>query len=122
MSLARTFQKTISGIVYPNFSNSLWNFSKVDILESGKQSNSISDIITILSNASSFLKLGCLYVFKDTFITFSSRPKIVKIKGETIVEKYDFISQFDDYTNTNIDKVYKLTMWILKKIPMLNVK
>ena len=42
--------------------------------------------------------------FKDTFITFSSDPKIVKIKGETIAEKYKFISKFNYRTIFRIFK------------------
>ena len=52
--------------------------------------------------------------FKDTFITFSSRPEIVKIKGNTIFEKYNYISTYDDYTNTNIEKVYRLILDVYK--------
>ena len=48
--------------------------------------------------------------FKNKFITFSSKPKIVEIKGETIYEKYNFINSFCDYTNTNIEKVYTLIL------------
>jgi len=48
--------------------------------------------------------------FKDTFITFSKRPKIVKIEGDTIYEKCNFIRQFNDYTNTDIYKVYDLIL------------
>lgn len=52
--------------------------------------------------------------FKDTFITFSSDPKIVKIKGETIAEKYKFISKFNDCSTTNIKKVYDLILEVYK--------
>ena len=48
--------------------------------------------------------------FKDKFITFSSKPEIVTIKGEMIHEKYQFISTYNDYTNTNIKKVYDLIL------------
>ena len=49
-------------------------------------------------------------IFKDTFITFSSKPQIIKLKGETIYEKYKFISTYDDCSNTNIEKVYRLIL------------
>ena len=48
--------------------------------------------------------------FHNKFITFSSRPKIVSVKGNTIKEKFDFISKFNDYSNTNIEKVYNLIL------------
>lgn len=52
--------------------------------------------------------------FKDTFITFSSKPEIVKIKGETIGEKYKFITKYCDCSNTDIYKVYKLILDVYK--------
>ncbi len=52
--------------------------------------------------------------FKDKFITFSSKPKLIEIKGKTIKEKYNFICKFDDYTNTNISLVYKLILDVYK--------
>lgn len=52
--------------------------------------------------------------FKDTFITFSSKPQIVKIKGETIYEKYQYLSRYHDYTNTDIEKVYNLILNVYK--------
>lgn len=48
--------------------------------------------------------------FKNKFITFSSTPKLVEVEGKTIQEKYQFISKFNDYSNTNIEKVYKLIL------------
>ncbi len=52
--------------------------------------------------------------FKNTFITFSSSPKVVKIKGDTIKEKYDCISKYCDCSNTDIYKVYKLILDVYK--------
>lgn len=48
--------------------------------------------------------------FKNKFITFSSTPKLVEVEGKTIREKYQFISKFNDYTNTSIEKVYRLIL------------
>lgn len=47
-------------------------------------------------------------VFKDTFITFSSNPKLQTIKGANIVEKVNNIQTI--IANTNIDKVFKLLL------------
>ena len=52
--------------------------------------------------------------FKDTFITFSSRPKLIKIKGDMIHEKYKYVSSFCDCSNTNIQKVYELILNVYK--------
>lgn len=48
--------------------------------------------------------------FKDTFITFSSKPQIVKIKGDMIHEKFEYLCNFNDVSNTNIEKVFKLIL------------
>lgn len=52
--------------------------------------------------------------FKNKFITFSSKPQIIDIVGNTIYEKYKFISKFDDCSNTDIAKVYKLILNIYR--------
>ena len=48
--------------------------------------------------------------FHNKFITFSSRPQLISIKGNTIKEKFDYISRYSDYTNTDIEKVYNLIL------------
>ncbi len=48
--------------------------------------------------------------FHNKFITFSSRPELVEVKGKTIKEKYDCIKEYDDISNTNIEKVYRLIL------------
>ena len=50
--------------------------------------------------------------FKNKFITFASNPKFVEVEGNTIAEKYDFISQFDDYSTTSIENVYNLILGV----------
>jgi hypothetical protein len=52
--------------------------------------------------------------FKDTFITFSKNPKIVKIAGETIKDKCDNLFKYADPTNTDIKKVYQLILDVYK--------
>ena len=52
--------------------------------------------------------------FKDKFITFSNRPRLIKIEGEMIHEKYNFISTFDEISTTNIEKVYNLILNVYK--------
>lgn len=48
--------------------------------------------------------------FKNKFITFSSRPKIVEVMGDTIFEKYKFIQKYNEITSTNIQAVYQLIL------------
>lgn len=50
--------------------------------------------------------------FHNKFITFSSKPQLVEVEGNTIQEKYDFISKYDDVSNTNIEKVYRLILGV----------
>lgn len=57
--------------------------------------------------------------FKNTFITFSSKPKFVKIPENlsTLKEKFEYLSQFNDMSNTNIEKTYDLILEAFKKSP-----
>lgn len=48
--------------------------------------------------------------FQNKFITFSSNPRLIEIKGKTIFEKYKFITQFNEVANTDIKKVYDLIL------------
>ena len=47
-------------------------------------------------------------VFKDTFMTFSSKPSLVKLKGETLFEKVKCIPAIVD--NTNLEKAFELIL------------
>ena len=48
--------------------------------------------------------------FKDTFITFSERPKIQQVVGEDVYEKLDNMSRADWSMNTNIKAVFNLLL------------
>lgn len=48
--------------------------------------------------------------FHNHFITFSEKPRLVKIKGEDIFEKVKYCVQFNQAENTNIEKVFKLIL------------
>ncbi len=62
------------------------------------------------------LSLGIYYAerntgaFKNHFITFSHKPKLVEIKGRDIYEKVDYCSKFNEVANTDIEKVFKLIL------------
>lgn len=49
--------------------------------------------------------------FKDHFITFSASPRLVKIKGDDIVDKVSYCRTFNEIANTNIEKVFKLILF-----------
>lgn len=46
--------------------------------------------------------------FKDSFITFSSRPELVEFpkNAKTLTDKIQFLQSFDDWSTTDIEKVY----------------
>ena len=52
----------------------------------------------------------CKGPFKDTFITFSERPKIQQIVGEDVYEKLSNMSRADWGMNTNIKAVFDLLL------------
>lgn len=53
--------------------------------------------------------------FKNHFITFSERPQLIKIEGETIDEKFGYVQTFDEVANTNISRVYQLLLDVAVK-------
>lgn len=52
--------------------------------------------------------------FHNKFITFSSKPQLVELKGDDIVEKCHQLEAYDDISNTDIQKVYKLILNVYK--------
>lgn len=48
--------------------------------------------------------------FKNHFITFSSNPQLVEIKGRDIVEKVQYCMGFDECSNTNLAKTFELIL------------
>ncbi len=62
------------------------------------------------------LSLGIYYAernkgaFKNHFITFSKKPRLVEIKGSNIVEKVRYCMQFNEVANTDILNVFKLVL------------
>ncbi|MBR3279137.1 MAG: DUF2828 family protein [Lachnospiraceae bacterium] len=48
--------------------------------------------------------------FKNHFITFSSNPQLVEIKGKDIVEKVRYCMSFNECSNTNLEKTFDLIL------------
>ena len=48
--------------------------------------------------------------FKNHFITFSTNPKLIEIKGRDIVEKVRYCMGFNECSNTNIEKTFRLIL------------
>ena len=49
-------------------------------------------------------------VFRSHFITFSTNPRLVEIKGQDLVEKVRYCHTFNECSNTNIQKVFELLL------------
>ena len=100
--------------------NTIWNSfdresiaSKTIVVRDGSGSMLDNQMVSANSVATSLALLFAERLegeFKNKFITFSSRPKLVEVKGDTIAEKYEYMSRFNDYTNTDIAKVYNLIL------------
>ena len=48
--------------------------------------------------------------FKNHFITFSTNPKLVEIKGDNIYKKVRYCMKYNEVANTNIQKVFELIL------------
>lgn len=49
-------------------------------------------------------------IFRNHFITFSQKPRLVEIKGEDIYDKVIYAASFNEVANTNIQKVFELIL------------
>ena len=100
--------------------NTIWNSfdresiaSKTIVVRDGSGSMLDNEMVSANSVATSLALLFAERLegeFKNKFITFSSRPQLVEVQGETIAEKYEFMTRYNDYTNTDIEKVYNLIL------------
>lgn len=54
--------------------------------------------------------------YKNSFITFSSKPELIQVPetADTLEKKLNFISKYDDCSNTDIGKVYRLILDVAK--------
>ncbi len=48
--------------------------------------------------------------FKNHFITFSTSPQLVEIKGADIVQKVCYCMSFNEVANTNLERVFRLIL------------
>ena len=102
--------------------NAMWNTQKS--IEIGDK-----NILVVADTSGSMMMYDCLPyasalglaiytaernkgIFKDKFITFSSRPLLQEVKGNSIAEKVLNIKSYVD--NTDIDKVFQLLLKSMK--------
>lgn len=68
------------------------------------------------SPASVALSLGLYFAernkgpFRNHFITFSGRPQLIEIKGDTFADKLRYVTSFSEVANTDIEAVFKLIL------------
>lgn len=48
--------------------------------------------------------------FKDHFITFSHTPRLVKLKGDNIVDRAEYCASFNECANTNLRAIFELLL------------
>lgn len=66
--------------------------------------------------ASVALSLGIYFAernngyFKNHFIEFSARPRLIEIKGKTFADKLCYLASFNEVANTNIEAVFDLIL------------
>ena len=49
-------------------------------------------------------------IFKNHFITFSEKPRLVEIKGGDICERVSYCRRYNEVANTNIQRVFELIL------------
>lgn len=49
-------------------------------------------------------------IFKNHFITFSERPQLIEIKGETFADRLRYLASFSEIANTNLEAVFDLIL------------
>jgi hypothetical protein len=50
-------------------------------------------------------------LFHDHFITFSTNPKLVQIKGADLTDRVRYCKSFNEVADTNIQKVFELILY-----------
>ena len=48
--------------------------------------------------------------FKNHFIEFSARPKLIEIKGDTFTERLRYVASFNEVANTNLEAVFDVIL------------
>lgn len=92
--------------------------SKTIIVRDGSGSMYAGNIIRPIDVATSLAILFAEQLkgpFKNTFITFSENPQLIKIKSSSIFDKVLEVVNYDECANTNIMAVYQLILNIVKK-------
>ncbi len=54
-------------------------------------------------------------VFRNHFIEFSRKPRLIAVKGETFVDKLRYLLTFNEIADTNLEAVFDLILWTAVK-------
>ena len=89
-----------------------------DVLVVRDGSGSMLSFVSGSVSASDICDSICLYcaehnsgAFKNKFITFSSKPRVVDLTNfKTLGDKLGELSSYDDWTNTDLDRTFKLIL------------
>ena len=58
-----------------------------------------------------FFSERCIGEFKDKVIEFSARPRYIDLTDcKSLADKYNTLTKYDDYSNTNLEKVFDLLL------------
>ena len=73
--------------------------------------NSSSQAIDVSRSLGVYFAERCTGEFHNKFIEFSSNPQIIDFSDKkTLVDKINFVRKFDDCSNTDIEKVFRLIL------------
>ncbi|MBR3564136.1 MAG: DUF2828 family protein [Clostridia bacterium] len=48
--------------------------------------------------------------FRNHFIVFSARPRLIEVKGETFADRLRYVASFNEIANTNLEAVFDLIL------------
>ena len=73
--------------------------------------NTSATALDVSRSLSVYFAERCTGEFKDQFIEFSSNPQFINLRGfNTLAEKINHVQKFDDCSNTDIEKVFRIIL------------
>lgn len=89
--------------------------TKTIVVRDGSGSMTWSDAIYISTSLAILFANNLSGEFKNKFITFSSEPKLVELNGKSLYDDLSITYKYEDYTNTDITKVYDLIIDVISR-------
>ena len=121
-SVSATYPHQIWGISDEALQDKLWN-NLPDHIKPGERILPMIDVsgsmfgkpLEVAVSLGMYLAERNKSEFKDTFLTFSENPEIVKIMGNTLRERIQNINNSDWGMNTNFEKAYRHILDVARK-------